>query len=170
MCFCHQYDSEFYPLEPMWYMDTVLSKQRPTLSELWCHRHGVLNSNWAIYSYLNEQTGLLARHHITLLVNPVSPNFDGEFDLAIKYKDTIFELGGICSVSTVGPDIRHFAINVVIGIPPQKWANFYVKLYSPLLFIEVLEKKKFDPTAIGQFLIPMQPPSRLNLEYISKLV
>lgn len=150
-------------------METVLSTQTPTWSELWWLRHGVLPSKGAIYSYLNEQTGLLVRHQITLLVNPESNDFLDEFEIALQYRDIIVDLGGVGSIFTSAPDIRNEAFNVVIGTPKPNWIKCGIPLYSPVLLMEVLKTGKFDSTIIEKFVIPQIFPSRLNFDFLIQL-
>lgn len=168
--FVLQYSSEYYPFEMQWYMERVLPSQQPTLAELLYHAHGLLQTNRTLFSYIDPSSGLLARHSIHLLVDPKDKDYEEALNLALAYTDSITDLGGN-SVVLDAPDVTTTeAIHVVIGKIKKSWPNYYVPLYSPEMFNEVLAKKYYDPNLISKFEIPQFPPAQLRIENLSSLV
>lgn len=166
--FDSEYASEHFLYEIVWYMEKVLPNQKPTVQELFWHQHGLLETNRTIFSYVHEETGLLARHCLVVLVNSNGKDVEENFNSACGYRDAIIDLGGVSSVLHA-PDPRHKVFNIVIGSASRNWANYYIRLYSVDLFLDALHNKRFDPDLKCRFEIPQSCPPRLNIDNLSKL-
>lgn len=164
-----KYDSEAFPYEINWYMQKILPNQKPTVEELSWHHHGLLKTNRTIFSYVHQETGLLARHYLVVLVNSNGKDYQENFISACGYRDAIIDLGGVSCVLHA-PDLRPHVINIVIGETMRNWANYYVRLYSVDIFMDALHKKKFDPASKANFELVQFPPARLSIEDLSKVV
>lgn len=149
-------------------MDTVLPNSKPSAEEVLIHQDGYLDFRMTLFSYINKDTGLLARYRFALLVDRDYKSED--FDRTTSYfEEVIMTYGGYASVKSF-PEVRWDCINVVIGTPRPRWRKYSVKLYSINLLTDAINTLKFDFKTICQYRIVMPPSVALNICNLSQLI
>lgn len=139
----------------------VLPNKIPTSDELWWHQFGLPKLTLALFSCVRK--GILARRFFVILLDP---DKSIEYQHALRYRRAIINYGGAACIKLV-PEIRWKSINIVIGSYKPSWANYYVRLYSCKLIKDAIVKKKYDPDGTEKYRLPLKPPFKLNIVYLS---
>lgn len=157
-------------MEAIWFLDTILPKTVPTDDELWWHKTGLFQTSMTLFSYIDAVTGLLARHYITLLVDPDRVK-SSTMDLAFSLKKTIINHGGMSAVLSE-PNVRFSSILVVIGPLKESWQHYLLPLHSSDLIKEALASEKFDFASISKYQLSRNKETHfcLNINYVSQLM
>lgn len=149
-------------------MDNILPNSKPKANEISMHQYGFLNFKMTLFSYINKDSGILARYRFALLVDRDSKIQD--FDGTTSYlEDVIMTYGGYATVEAF-PEVRWDCMNVVVGYPKPSWKKYCVKLYSVNLITDAISTLKFDHKSRCQYRILMPPSFALNVSNLSKLI
>lgn len=153
-------------MEAEWFMAVELPKRKPSKAVLWWQKRGLQQLGMTLFSYNDEDDGLLRRHQFAILVDPNSKRAGR---IALNFHRLITDNGGISSVVSV-PEIRWNCINLVIGTPKRSWANFFVPLFTVDMVSHVIKTGRFNSAEMRKFRLPNQRPLSLNMFYLMRFM
>lgn len=149
-------------------MDTILQDSEPNPDEISMHQDGFLDFRMTLFSYVNRDTGLLARYRFALLVDP--DNKIEDYDRITSFFETvIMTFGGFATIETV-PEVRWNCVNVVLGAPNPSWGKYCVKYYSINLITDAITTLKFDFKTRSRYRVLVSPGVALNFSNLSQLI
>lgn len=166
--FILQANSENYPLEASWYIDTILPVSKPNPDEISMHNFGLFKLRMSIFSYISKKTGLVARYRFAILMDP-EKKVENCDRLASNFANAIIYYGGFATIES-HPEVRWNAINIVLGMPKPSWGKYCVNLYSYKLVKDATNTFKFDHAARDRYKILMPLRPTLNMHNICQLI